>query len=323
MIHYPVGRSGHLKRLWNCLKTRPIRIIQLQYPTAVFSGYRLILSLLIIRLRFHDIRIVTTIHEILPYLMTSWRRRIRFSGYFLRLFLLILISDRLISTNRQESEWLKRYHSKVRVIPIGGMTPISSGNPIIPAMPERYAVFFGNIHSGKRLDLIIEAWAALKSADDYWVICYGNQETRLLQQLDHQIERLGIKKQILFYHGLDNDTILKILQGSRGVILPYQGGITPRSMVLQTVLAGRRPILAEVGPQTPFWLKQILPLTYSLPCPSTAITGKIRRMMDSESESTSDTSRMEVIRRYFSWPSIAAKYFNLYCEIMRFPDSCR
>lgn len=311
----------HLRELWNYLRNHPVEIIHLQYPTAIFTRYHLVLALLVIRIGFPKLQITTTIHEIQPYLNTTLARRIRFVGYFFRLFFLLMISNGLISTNRREYNWLKRFHSRVRIIPIGSILTEKIIRTIpetsLPVLPEHYAIFFGNIHASKRLDVIIQAWASIKALDYHLLICYGNQEVKLVNQLYQKIEQLGLKDRVFFYRGMDNRTATRMIFNSRGVILPYQGGITPRSMVLQTALACQKQILAEIGPETPFWLKKILPFHYSYPYQPHDIGRTITCLFETIPELPSQSRKMEIIRSYFSWRSIAEKYHRFYQEMIK------
>lgn len=314
---YNFSRPLTLWRLYKIIgKERP-QLLHLQYPTRIF--YRLVWIGVVsaIRLRYRSLKIITTIHEIEPYFNPYWFYHL---GYWLRLMILIAVSDGLISTHRAEWLRLRRICKLTFIVPLantltGQLAAIQSSSPTSVDLPEKpFMLFFGNINCGKNLQALIQAISDERLSHTLFLVCHGNLERELMSELEQLILKLGIGDRVVFHYQLALKDIIMLYNHAAFITLPYSGGITLRSSVLQSVIAWNKRFIAEIGDATPLWIKRRAEETYTAKTTGRELADLLLKMFTrNRMEKIPHSAALEA---YFSWESIAAKHESIYGKLL-------
>ena len=107
-------------------------------------------------------------------------------------------------------------------------------------------LFFGHVRAYKGLDLLLEAWPAVRDALDATLVIAGEfYEDR--SQLEHQMERLRIADSVVIHDRyVPNDEVGAYFAACDVVVCPYRGG--SQSGVVQLAYSFARPVVCtDVG----------------------------------------------------------------------------
>jgi glycosyltransferase involved in cell wall biosynthesis len=207
---------------------------------------------------------------------------------------------------------------KVRVIPNGvdaehysAAAPADLTQYGIPA-GARTILFAGRLHPQKAPDLLIAAAAPLLAEDPgLHLLIVG--EGPLKAELIAQVERLGLAQRVHFAGRLPD--LAPVLRAASVLVLPSRWEGMP-NVVLEAMAAG----CPVVGTDVEGTRELIRPGETGRLCKVNSVNDLRQAMAESlrepASAATMDSSAQHIVRKRFTWNSVADEYVRLYRELV-------
>lgn len=228
---------------------RPPEILHVQFLPLFRS--RLPLDFWLVQwLRRRGVRVVLTVHDLLPH-DTADRFREKFVGLYDSADALICHSDHIRSRLIVEFGVPAQ---KIHVIPHGPFfydLPAATGADTT-SVHQRYGIAAGQnlvlwqgiIFPYKGLDLLLDAWANVeKTETDATLIVAGTGSAEMTDAVRRQVERLGLRHVVLDLRFASTEELVTLYRAAAVVVYPYRAIST--SGALATGLALGKAIVAS------------------------------------------------------------------------------
>lgn len=179
--------------------------------------------------------------------------------------------------------------------------PEARGRPVL--------LFLSRIHPKKGLPLLAEAWSRVERRD--WLLAIaGPDQLGHQAEIQAQVQRLGLAKDVVFTGPLHGERKRAALRGCAGFALPsHSEGF---SMAVLEALAARKPVLIthpcnfdEAGRAGAGWVGE--PTADSV----TAMVDALLATPESEREAMGERGRALVESKY-TWPKVGAQFLAVY-----------
>ncbi len=242
---------GSLNAIRQWAKTHQLDVINLHFQTAAYGMSPFIHFVP----HYTSVPVITTFHDLrFPYLFPK-------AGKLRNWIVMHLArqSSGVIVTNHEDYQRVAGL-DKARLIPIGGT--------VVAQLPENYRretwrehcgiqngelllAHFGFINHSKGLDVLFDALAEVrKQGLAFKLVMIGGRtgssdptNAAYAQQIDSQIERLGLQDAIHWTGFVDNNEVYAYLQAADLVILPFRDGASYRRSSLLTALRNHCAII--------------------------------------------------------------------------------
>ncbi len=280
-------------------------------------------------LRAMGIKVVTTVHDVIPFDAKPYQRRLFRALYSL--------SDKVIvhtEASRQELIDLMGVTShKVAVVAHGipsyftavRSVPKAEAKRALGLAPEAKAIlFFGQIKHVKGLDVLIRAFASVqKHRPESWLVIAGPLWKDDFEPYAKLIRELGLQKNVLIDLRYVPDAEVPVYFHAADVVaLPYYR-IYQSGVLLMAQAFGRPVIASAVGGLAEVicdgetgWLVP--------PGDHAALAGVLRRVLaDTESAEAVGQEGRRWVEEQYAWPKLAAQIKTLYSGVLEQTSSSR
>ena len=291
------------------------KVIHLQWWITYLTPIYLVI---IIAAKIRRKKIVITMHNILPH-----ERRL-FDVLFTRM--VVCFADKIIvhsNINKQQAEkQLKISPRKIIVIPHGvldqgdnNIGKESSRKKLGIPINSKIVLFFGTIRNYKGLDTLINAMRIVVEHDPNTLLLICGKSWIDWQQFQNIIEKNGLEKHICLFIEYIPDTKLKYYFNAADlVVAPYKKSFTGQSATGLTAIAFNKPLIVSNAGGLP---ELVLDENSVFEADDEMELGeKINEVLDDPSLLNKLSEDSKVLRKEYSWDSIAKKTIELYDEML-------
>ena len=320
------------------LKENEPSLVHLQHEINMFGGplTALIFPVLLIGLRLHQVKIVTTVHAVVapeqidqdfletfafpPLDVLVWPVKIFFTFLY---WLIGFFSDALIvHTAGLKDMLVDSYHvdsEKISVIFHGVPEKVPTNNPKPDVSwasglePSRYICYFGYFHRRKGLEYVLDAFSkvSVNHPDLKLVLAGGTLQKDYEETLKTQSAGLGLLGRVIFTGFVSQDQLYWLLENSLFVLQPATYSIAASGPLAQ-VIAFEKPVL---GNQIGVFAQEIqdnVSGLLALSCNSADMASKMELLINDDVLRAKISQGIGRLHKERSWGNIAGITGDLY-----------
>lgn len=239
-----------------------------------------------------------------------------------RLVRAVEAADALISISPFTTAGFQRLSQKLprlETIPNGiDLTPFAAPTPRpvdlnAAIVPKKYAVFLGRLNRRKGVDVLLEAWRRLKSADAHLVVVGDGEESAALQRQAAQSQLGGRVHFVGRRTGLEKTYLL---HNARLGIIPSRGWEAFPLVVLEMQAAGL-PIIASRLPGLEDLIDEGATGLLASPEDADALARTIDGLWSSPDQCAAMGQKALRLAADFAWPKVARRHVELFEDLAR------
>lgn len=268
---------------------------------------------------FYPGTIVTTIHDLTILHFDTGRAttlpqplyKLKRLGYWLELVIGLRKAKKIIAVSAvTKQEIIDHFHidsEKIIVTHEGVTREISSKKRLIN---EQYFLYVGNAYPHKNLEILLEAFKKLRSAQK--LVLVGSDDF-FYKRLRQHVDAIGLKKSVIFFGPADNTQLASLYSHATALVFPsrMEGFGLPG---VEAMTAGTPVVCSDIPVFKEIYEDAALMFD---PASPEDITDKLKRI-------TTDTKlRSELVARgkkqamRYSWRRMAKQTLDLYRELER------
>jgi glycosyltransferase involved in cell wall biosynthesis len=304
-------RLGETGRLLSRIREYGPDAVHFQYPGLGY-GFSLGPHLLALMLSYEPFPLFLTLHE---FAIAHVLRRASVLPMLLR-------ADQVVFTTVTEKasvvrhlSWLRPEVRRAAVIPIGSSLPEFV---LVDSHDPKLFSFWGMFHLGKGLELLLEGFRqALERDGKLKLQLVGGVRDRdlgYIEELKALAVRLGLTAAIAMHFDRPGEEVVRLLQRSCAVVLPFADGATFRRSTLVAALRLGIPVISTRGAATPAELVHLKNVLFASSAAEFA-EQIVRLSGDCELRATLSRGSTE-LAPLFGWDEIARAHINAYKRVI-------
>lgn len=267
---------------------------------------------------------VVTIHDLIPFRLSSYQSRLRDRAYFSHIKKCLPYASSLVAishaTLRDVADFLPGLANKVTVIPNGVHSLFFQAVDVehMNAVHRRFGLrrhprflYVGGYDQRKNVPTLLEAMAQVfERTRDGELVLVGALNNSAIEQ---RVQQLGLRDRVIATPFVSRKDVAALYQAADVFTFPstYEGFGLPPAQALAAgvpVIAGNTPAVSEVLHDTALLVE---------PKSRDAWVEAIFKVLDSPALAQKMAARGRARAEDFSWQSVAAQYHSLYQRLLR------